>query len=181
MISKAVIDRIADNILSLSEEVRVVSFDECRKHTISFSDLSMEQQLECLSQLSDWEKSNDDNSFIYIIDAGAQVDLSACRKAFEKAKAQGNRAYSRLNAESKSKVFYVGSSRSLSKRIKEHFGFGSKGTYALQMYYWARGIQGNTDIQIYRFGNNVSANAVQSIEDQLWEVHSPMFGRRGAR
>ena len=181
MISTQIINEISDNIQSLSEEVRMVSFDECREHTISFSALSCNQQSAYLLQLSDWEKENICSSYIYIIKADKQVDLAACYTAFSEAKARkkDDRAYSRLN--DKSNVFYVGSSISLSKRIKEHLGLGSMGTYALQMRYWALGQQGNLAIEIYRFGNNVSTNAIQAIEDGLWEIHSPMFGRKGAR
>lgn len=181
MINKEVIGNIADHLFFLSEKVRNVSYVECREHTISFSNVNLNRQKAYLLQLREWEKENDDSRFIYFIIANPDVDLSSCHKSFAEAKEskRAERAYARLNTESI--VFYVGSSKSLSNRIKDHLGFGYKGTYSIQMCYWVLEQKGGITIKIYRFGSEYSANAIQAIEDGLWNKYSPMFGRRGAR
>ena len=89
-----------------------------------------------------------------------------------------NRAYARLNG--KSHCLYVGSSRGLISRIKQHFGFGPKGTYAMQLsHWWEKGLV--ITIDIYAFDNNISTKAFQAFEDGAWSSLKPMFGRQGKR
>ena len=63
----------------------------------------------------------------------------------------------------------------------EHFGLGYSGTYALQMKNWVAGLDGSVQISIARFDAAIDRSVVQAVEDGLWQMDQPMFGRRGAR
>lgn len=102
-------------------------------------------------------------------------------KAFFEAKAakKNNRAYCRMNEASE--LLYVGSSSSLHSRIQQHLGFGSHGTYAMQLLHWLPPVEGELNIEVWRFGPAVDGAVLQAIEDGLWAMNKPMFGRQGAR
>lgn len=90
------------------------------------------------------------------------------------------RAYARLN-EDASKVFYVGSSASIGRRIREHLGYGALGTYALHLAYWASDLAVPLKWSVACYPASVSENVIGTLEDQLWDLQKPMFGRRGRR
>ncbi len=74
-----------------------------------------------------------------------------------------------------SDILYVGSSTtSLKKRIKEHVGFGSVSTYALQLRYW---FKGECEITILFY--NEEKEVIQIIEDNISNNLKPAFGKMG--
>ena len=111
----------------------------------------------------------------------AGIDLAKVMSAFASAKARkaDGRAYPRLNAQGT--CLYVGSSQSLAKRLKDHLGFGAPGTYALQLVHWATPLSLQLDFVCAKYAEGTPPEVVQALEDTLWEVRRPMFGRRGAR
>ena len=88
-------------------------------------------------------------------------------------------AYPRLNAQAT--CFYVGSSQSVAKRLKEHLGFGAGKTYALQLVHWARPLSLELDFVCAKYAENTPIEAIQALEDTLWETSKPMFGRQGRK
>jgi hypothetical protein len=110
-----------------------------------------------------------------------EPDLSQLTTAFASVKAaeKGNRAYSRLNQPSKR--MYVGSSEKIHQRIKEHLGFGARGTYSLQLAYWAQPFNLEIEIECAKYPEATPSEVLQSLEDTLWADLLPMFGRQGAR
>ena len=92
---------------------------------------------------------------------------------------KSERAYARLNT--KSPCLYVGSSKGLIPRIKQHLGFGPKGTYAMQLCYWCENLNLNITLNIYTFGNGISIKAFQAFEDGAWNYLKPMLGRQGKK
>lgn len=91
-----------------------------------------------------------------------------------------DRAYARAGMPSK--CLYVGSSRSVATRLKEHLGFGSSPkTYALQFAHWAQGLDLSLKFCCARYLDSVPAGVMQALEDALWLELAPMFGRRGSR
>lgn len=109
------------------------------------------------------------------------IDSSIIMEAYSAAKAskKGNRAYARLNRPSK--CMYVGSSKKINQRLKEHLGFGAKGTYALQLAYWANQLPLEFELECAKYSPGIAAEVIQALEDTLWFEQHPMFGRQGAR
>jgi len=123
-----------------------------------------------------------DSVFLYTFTLTSIVpDLSLLTTAFASAKAaeKGNRAYARLNPPSK--CMYVGSSEKIHQRIKEHFGYGAKGTYSLQLAYWAQPFNLEIEVECAKYPAATTSEVLQSLEDTLWAELLPMFGRQGAR
>ncbi len=89
------------------------------------------------------------------------------------------RAYARLNR--KSSCLYVGSSKGIVSRIKQHLGYGPQGTFAMQLIYWCESLNLDIDLQIYAFNNNISSLSFQAFEDGAWRLLKPMLGRQGQK
>ena len=92
---------------------------------------------------------------------------------------KSERAYARLNT--KSTCIYVGSSKGLIPRIKQHLGFGPKGTYAIQLCYWCENLNLEITLNIYAFDNSISMKAFQAFEDGAWNSLKPMLGKQGKK
>lgn len=76
---------------------------------------------------------------------------------------------------------YVGSSRNITKRIKEHLGFGSETTYALKLSAWLPLDDFPLELTCAVYPEGLSATVISALEDALWERLKPMFGRKGSR
>lgn len=96
-----------------------------------------------------------------------------------KASEKGKRAYARLNAPSS--CIYVGGSEKIHQRIKEHLGYGAKGTYSLQLAAWAVPHNLHLKLCCAQYSAETSSEVLQALEDTLWAELKPMFGRQGAR
>ena len=94
---------------------------------------------------------------------------------------KAGRAYARLNKNFISPCLYVGSSKGLISRIKQHLGFGPKGTYAMHLYHWCKNLNLDITIDIYTFDKEVSKEAFQAFEDGAWSILKPMLGRQGKK
>lgn len=80
-----------------------------------------------------------------------------------------------------SDVLYVGTSRKMATRTKEHLGFCSRSTFGLKLSEWypAAGLPLRLTCSVFLPGT--SGTVVAALEDALWERLKPMFGRKGAR
>lgn len=133
-----------------------------------------------LRDVSEWAGAG--NAFLYYFECGsASIDLAKVQSTFTRAKARKahERAYPRLNVQGT--CFYVGSSRSLVKRLEEHLGFGARGTYALQLTHWAAPLSLRLHFVCARYADETPREVIQALEDTLWMAMRPMFGRRGAK
>ncbi|MGA1806242.1 hypothetical protein VHN57_15185 [Sphingobium sp. WW5] len=103
-------------------------------------------------------------------------------KAFEKGRETPRiRAFARFPASFvPSETLYVGSSRSLVKRLLEHMGHGAEKTYALHMRHWATDIDGELSISATFLPYEISKDVLCAVEDALARNARPMFGRRGS-
>lgn len=171
----------AEALRDLACRVEGADVDEKKTIALKISSINGKLTDKVYHELLKWEGQNKDSRFVYTIEASKDTNLEECYQKFSSAKARkfDNRAYARLNEISP--VFYVGSSRSLGKRIKEHLGFGPRGTYALQLVYWATDISGELYLTIWRFPEKLGQDVSQAIEDWLWTKCKPMFGRQGPR
>jgi len=102
---------------------------------------------------------------------------------YENAKSSiSERAFARLNKANKNSLYlYVGSSLGLVSRIKQHLGFGPKGTYAMQLYSWCKNLNIEITLNIYAFDSEISKNAFQAFEDGVWNYLKPLLGRQGKK
>jgi hypothetical protein len=84
-----------------------------------------------------------------------------------------------------SKCIYVGScSKSdISTRLRQHIGLlGSKSTSSLHLKRWWK--ESKIKIYLFKFDdsiNNGDPDALQTIEDTVWDVCKPLFGKKGPR
>jgi hypothetical protein len=133
-----------------------------------------------LSEVSHWAEKK--NIYLYTIClVTQQCNISELIAAFSKAKntKKNDRAYPRLNHISR--CFYVGSSQDLPGRLKQHLGYGPKGTFALQLAHWANTFELELEFQCAKYQSGLAAEVYQILEDTLWEDMSPMFGRKGMK
>lgn len=120
---------------------------------------------------------------IYTISVSKDSDLLSMMKAFATARKKKDRKYSKLNQSGKS-CLYVGSScTGFVKRINEHFGFGSKSTYALHLCHWAQQAFPSMKLTLnyVEYPEDTDPELIQILEDTLWENSEPMFGRKGSK
>ena len=87
---------------------------------------------------------------------------------------------SRFNSENKendSQLLYVGTSKSIKSRLKQHLGFSSSNqTYALHLKHW---FPSDVDIQIDIIEVSSKDKMVfEAIEQAYWDKFKPLFGKR---
>lgn len=131
-----------------------------------------------LKEVSGWAGAS--KTCLYYFDCrSADVDLAKVERAFLKAKHRKahKRAYPHLNAQGT--CLYVGSSRSLATRFRDHLGFGAKGTYALQLVHWAPALALPLEFVCAKYAEDTPAEVIAALEDALWDTKRPMFGRKG--
>ena len=121
------------------------------------------------------------NIYLYVIRlVTEQVDLSTIRDAFIAAKAKKDgRAYPRLNGQSR--CFYVGSSKGMRQRLKDHLGYGAISTYGLHLAHWANHFPLELEFVCAKYRAGCELEVYQLLEDALWDEMAPMFGRKGAK
>lgn len=118
---------------------------------------------------------------IYFFRVGEAAELTAIKEAFTAGRAGSNRKFARLNG-GESRYLYVGSSKTLSTRTREHLGFGrSAETYAMQLAHWTPGLVDAIEVVCARYDQGTPDACIQALEDTLWSELKPMFGRRGTR
>lgn len=111
-------------------------------------------------------------------DAGEGAD-QVIRDFFTESKRKGD-GRSRNN-QRLSNVLYVGTSRKMATRTKEHLGFCSRSTYGLKLSEWYPAADLPLRLTCSVFLPGTSGTVVAALEDALWERLKPMFGRKGAR
>lgn len=177
MIDKNLLGQIAQRLHSLAKDVETAAVEGVHTVSIPLQAIRDGYPAEQLAELNKWSSARAPYIYKFSVNDDVYKNLY---QAFSNAKKdkQIDRAFARLNAESP--LLYVGSSQSLNSRIKQHLGFGAKGTYAMQICHWLPKLEGELHIQAWKFGANTQKSVVQAIEDGLWAASSPMFGRQGA-
>lgn len=171
--------RVQASLGRISEAVDGVAPAAVAAWPIAVSELpAASEDCSLLAAVRDWVRGS--KRCLYYLDCSAPgADLAAIEEAFADAKAQGERAFPRLNLPSE--CLYVGSSQSMAKRLSEHLGYGAPGTYALQLRHWAQPLSLRLEFCCARYAEVVPHSVVQALEEALWERKAPMFGRRGPR
>lgn len=137
------------------------------------------EQKDLLDEVSTWMRK--DYLYLYYFQMMNNADLAKVGSAFSHAQKEkrDGRAFPRFNKSSE--FLYVGSSSNIFQRFKEHLGYGSQSTYSLQLAHWARDLYLELDFVCARYGDDMASDVIQAIEDRLWDVLSPMLGRKGPR
>lgn len=119
-------------------------------------------------------KLNNIKKAIYII-KGLNTDSTDIFDKMAEYKKTKERKCPKLN--SPSSTIYVGSSTTgVKKRIEQHLGLGNKNTYSLQLKWW---IEGEFEITVQEYDENLSLEILQIIEDNLSYQLKPAFGKTG--
>ncbi len=165
----------------LASDVAGVYPIEVKAWKIEISKLPGEPDgLALIEQIANWA-GRSKVCIYYFENRSKNVSLEIIERAFASAKAheENDRAYPRLNTQGH--IFYVGSSQSVAKRFKEHLGYGSTSTYALQLVHWAKHLGLELDFVCAKYAEETPANVMQALEDTLWLELKPMFGRMGRK
>lgn len=86
---------------------------------------------------------------------------------------------SRYNKDRNSKTLYVGSSKDIRSRIKQHLGDGNKRTYSLDLVYW---LPNGIDLTLEIFSLNLQdQNVIETVEQEIWDELKPLFGKRSSQ
>ena len=171
---------IAD-FVSIIEELKNIRFEEKLSYKFNTKDLQNDQFVE--NFLNKIKKQINHNKYKYIytfwLPDNSPSDSIYSRYKNAKESKKSERAYARLNR--KSRCLYVGSSKGLIPRVKQHLGFGPKGTFAMQICYWCENLDLDITLNIYAFGNSITIKAFQAFEDGVWDSLKPMLGRQGKK
>jgi hypothetical protein len=170
-----------NDLTSIIEDIKNIKIVEKLSYEFNTRNLQNLQYVE--NFLSNIKKQINHKNYKYIYTFYLSDTISADNiyYSYKNAKEgkKSERAYARLNR--KSHCLYVGSSKGLISRIKQHLGFGPKGTFAMQLYYWCENLDLDLTLNIYAFDNSISMKAFQAFEDGAWNSLKPMLGRQGKR
>jgi len=176
-VKKATINDLA----SIIDDMKNIRFEEQLSYKFNTNDLQNARFVE--NFLNDIKKQINHKEYKYIytfyLPDNFALDIICNRYKNAKETMKSERAYARLNKESR--CLYVGSSKGLIPRIKQHLGFGPKGTFAMQLCYWCKDLDLDITLNIYAFGNGISTKVFQAFEDGAWNFLRPMLGRQGKK
>lgn len=165
--------------------------DEIKKFkidTIDFNEISDEEKFKT--------KINNDNCGIYIFFCDDKVK-EIIKNSYPKRKKEKNQAEYKMLSRYNKKNFednllnclYVGSSKELKSRLREHCDDNPKGPYAMHIGSWKNWMpleelkDGQIKIKILKLENQNEyiPEQIQFYEDVLWDYYKPLLGRRGSK
>jgi hypothetical protein len=128
------------------------------------------------------------SEFIYIFRIHGTTSLQGIISAIEKQKSiqsqpdyDGKKNLPAINKEhERSRILYLGRSRSMRSRFRQHTLGSKAGTYGLHLEDWSKPLKLRIKVSIYQFKQGAT-RAVQVLEDGLWDSLQPLLGRRGER
>jgi len=178
---KEIKEKTADLLRQTAMSVKKISVAKSEEIEFQISEISNKESAGHLLNTISTEINNKHLNKIYWFKVIDNYDLKTLYASYKKAKQDkiNNRAYSRLNTISP--YLYIGSSRSLIGRINQHFGYGPKGTYAMQFIHWCKDFNLKVGLTILNFDKTIDRKAFQALEDGIWEEFRPMFGRKGPK
>jgi len=170
-----------NDLLSIIDDIKNLRFENKLSYEFNTKDLQNDPFLESFLYSIKKQLNHKIYKYIYTFYLTGNSPLDSIYNSYKNAKESkiSERAYARLNR--KSLCLYVGSSKGLIPRIKQHLGFGPKGTFAMQICHWCGNLHLDITLNIYAFGNGISIKAFQAFEDGTWKLLKPMFGRQGKK
>lgn len=119
------------------------------------------------------------SSSIYRLSVREVTTAHRLETAFRDFREKSVDALARLNQTENSTVLYVGSSRSIWTRLRQHLESAPRKTYALKMGLWCPEDEGLLRVEVMPFHGVLSQYLIQDLEDALWKRSQPMFGKFG--
>ena len=168
------------NLLQLATIIASIKPIETRSWKFTANQLQPGGELpEVVLDVSRWAGKG--NRYLYVIRLLTEkVDLSKIEDVFITAKTkEDGRAYPRFNHQSR--CLYVGGSRGMRQRLKDHLGYGSISTYGLHLAHWTNHLPFELEFMCAKLQAGYDPGVYQLIEDALWDEMSPMFGRKDAK
>ena len=170
-----------NDLVSIVDDIKNIRFEEKLSYKFNTKDLQNVQFVENLLNNIKTQINHNKYKYTYTFWLPDNFPLDSIYNRYKNTKEskKSERAYARLNR--KSRCLYVGSSKGLIPRIKQHLGFGPRGTFAMQLYYWCENLNLDITINIYAFDTDISIKAFQAFEDGVWNSLRPMLGRQGKK
>lgn len=82
-------------------------------------------------------------------------------------------------------TLYVGSSSKFKSRLERHLGKGSIRTFALKINKWDNALSYKLNIQVFKVESlsesPISQTIIELIEQEVWEKHQPVFGKKSGK
>ena len=180
--SKAIASAMSQ-LQTVQQALQGITCPEIASLTINLRDLSEERIGERLDAVpTGYGKSEKGSDYVYVIQvqdeqAGRVTTLNA---QLDEARKSAD-DYCRVNSENtNTDTLYVGRSKTLKARLRQHLGAENRGIYSMHLQRWATGNDTEISISYMRFENKEDL-LVQAIEDGLWASLRPAFGRKGER
>lgn len=151
--------------------------------SVNLRDLSLERIEELLEAVpSGYRKEDKGSDYVYVfrIDSHKNGLPQQLVTQIEEARKLAD-DYCRVNVEYvNTDTLYVGRSKTLKARLRQHLGAESRGIFSMHLQRWATGNNAEVSISYLKF-QNMDDLFVQAIEDGLWVSLCPVFGRKGER
>ncbi len=172
-------EKAAEHLAWIGQECIGVVPAEQKEWTFNTATLGLGAVSPLIDEVKRWSGPG---SYIYYFQCLEDSDLDLVFNSFSASKLRdtGLRSYAKPNAPSP--CLYVGGSKSIVSRLKQHLGYSAaKGTYSLQLLHWASHLSLQLNFGCARYHPAPSQPVLQALEDTLWDCKKPMLGRRGAR
>jgi hypothetical protein len=190
----AAYDELQRETLSAIAEARDLTQTLPRPFTVDFitsvlSEPEIERVLDALPRRKHNEKKAKSIGFLYVFEQkeGCPVARAKIVEAMDRAKhGRGDKAKAIKNLcsvnsnVSVGKVLYVGRSWDPRTRIGGHLRASDGRTYAIHFGAWAEELNMEVALSVYAFPG-VTNRVLQVVEDVVWDMLNPLFGRRGEK
>jgi len=171
-----------NNLEELSKQIQTIQLLDKKIITFDIQNIESEN-IKIINEIKNWENSNE-GKYIYIFEISNEINAEQVYKNFKHSKDNKieERAYARIN-DNISRILYVGSTTKSKfySRVKQHLGFGTKGTFALHVNFWRENLKGKINLICLKFDKTTHNKLIQTIEDSYWSKNLPMFGRQGSK
>lgn len=178
--SKTVINKTVAKLEVALKDLEKCSIEKVKEFAIPSSVLFSEVEIKKIFG----ELSKMQGRFIYIItNTGTDKSIEKIRKTYAKFDISNKPRVlnvtfniSRFNKRHDTKTLYVGTSKTIKSRIRQHLGYGPKRTYSMDLIHWfPKKIDINLSIYKVSMNNDF---AIELIEQAIWDLKEPQFGKR---
>jgi hypothetical protein len=180
---KSALESAMQQLQAVQKALEVVACPDVECLTVKLQDLTLERIEELIDEVpSGFRKADKGTDYVYVIRVPENCQNQVPTLVVQLAEAR-NLAddYCRINNENMNTgTLYVGRSKTLKARLRQHLGAENRGIYSMHLQRWAT--RNDTEISIsYMKFENKEDLLVQAIEDGLWASLLPAFGRKGER
>lgn len=182
MIDQAVLQQARENL-----ERRASALNNVRFAGVIQQDFSFEKIRAGFGdrEISNWIRASlgeyVSHPAIYRLTVDNAAGAERLRCAFADYEPQNGHVQARNNNVVDSTTIYVGSSRKIAQRLRQHLHTCARRTYALKMHLWCPAADNLLRVEVSAARGSVDTTLLQDVEDALWTSSRPMFGKFGAR